>query len=242
MRVAMINDVRERGQRAQLDLAIRHIESDMVRISAGHVTLKNEATNRLWTVQVRSFFMNRFAVTQEQYFLVTQDRAVPIRDRKKPVVDVSWSDATRFCNHLSREADLPECYSWDATGEVSCDWDLDGYRLPSEAEWEYACRAGSNEVRYGELNDIAWYYDNSGQSLHEVGMKMPNDWGLCDMIGNTWEWCWDLYDPAIYGSYRIFRGGGWSDPPRGCRASCRRKSHPTFRMDDLGLRLARSLK
>jgi formylglycine-generating enzyme required for sulfatase activity len=125
--------------------------------------------------------------------------------------------------------------------DVVCAWGADGYRLPSEAEWEYACRAGTAGVRYGELDEIAWYRGTSGGEVHDVATKAPNALGLYDMIGNVWEWCWDVYDPSVYGPYRVFRGGGWCDQPRGCRASCRRKSHPTYRMDDLGFRLARSL-
>jgi formylglycine-generating enzyme required for sulfatase activity len=213
----------------------------MVRIDAGEITLNDEGTHRKWTVQLRPYVIHEYAVTQEQYFQVSHGRNVAVNDRNKPVVDVSWIEAIRFCNRLSREAGMSECYSSDPTGEVSCDWDLDGYRLPSEAEWEYACRAGSTDVRYGELDDIAWYRNNSAHRLHPVGTRKPNDWGLYDMIGNVWEWCWDTYDAQVYGPYRVFRGGGWCDPPRGCRASCRRKSHPAFRMDDLGFRLARSL-
>lgn len=214
----------------------------MVGIRSGMVTLKDEGTERRWTVQVRPFLMSRFSVTQEQYSMVRDGVAAATDDCTKPVVDVSWSDAIHFCNLLSRKAGLPECYSSDSSGEPSCDWELDGYRLPSEAEWEFACRAGSSEVRYGELEEIAWYRDNSGQTLHEVGAKTPNEWGLYDMIGNAWEWCWDIYDAEVYGAYRVFRGGGWCDPSRSCRASCRRKSHPAFRIDDLGFRLARTLR
>lgn len=116
-----------------------------------------------------------------------------------------------------------------------------GYRLPSEAEWEYACRAGTDGPRYGDIDSIAWYRENSGGYIHPVGQKQPNAWGLYDMLGNVWEWCSDQYDPVVYGSYRIFRGGGWADAERGCLATNRRRSHPTFQIDDLGFRLAQSL-
>ena len=94
---------------------------------------------------------------------------------------------------------------------------------------------------YGDLDEIAWYRENSEGAVHDVATKAPNAWGFHDIIGNVWEWCWDVYDPRVYGPYRVFRGGGWHDLPRGCRASCRRKSHPTLRIDDLGFRIARSV-
>lgn len=124
---------------------------------------------------------------------------------------------------------------------MACDWAADGYRLPTDAEWQYACKAGTPGYRYGEIGDIAWYADNSGGRVHDVGDKVPNPWGLFDMLGNVWEWCWDLYDEEVYGSYRILRGGGWAEAERGCGASVRRRSHPTFAIDDLGFRLARRI-
>ncbi|MFX4292241.1 formylglycine-generating enzyme family protein [Streptomyces bohaiensis] len=99
---------------------------------------------------------------------------------------------------------------------------------------------GSDAPRYGELDDTAWHCGNSGGALHEVADRTPNAWGHHDMIGNAWEWCWDVYAPRVYGPYRVFRGGGFFDDPRGCRAPCRRKSHPTPAIDDLGSRIARS--
>ncbi|MBB2944352.1 hypothetical protein FB565_004081 [Actinoplanes lutulentus] len=122
-------------------------------------------------------------------------------------------------------------------------WDrsADGYRLPTEAEWEHACRAGTTGPRYGPLDDIAWHRANSGDRIHPPGGKQPNAWGLHDMLGNAWEWCWDRYDPEIYGEYRVLRGGGWFDEHWSCRASVRRRSHPDLNLDDVTFRPARSL-
>ncbi|NCC82385.1 MAG: formylglycine-generating enzyme family protein, partial [Clostridia bacterium] len=107
-------------------------------------------------------------------------------------------------------------------------------------EWQYACKAGSTGYRYGDIDEIAWYSGNSNGSIQEMGLKKPNSWGLYDMLGNIWEWCWDLYDESTYGSYRIFRGGSWAESERGCGATCRRRGHPSFGIDDLGFRLARN--
>ena len=112
-----------------------------------------------------------------------------------------------------------------------------GFRLPTDAEWEYACRAGTRGPRYGLLDEIAWYRDNSEARPRPVGLKAPNAWELHDMLGNVWEWCDDLYDPEVYGTYRIFRGGGWADQDRGVLATNRRRSHPSFAIDDLGFRV-----
>jgi formylglycine-generating enzyme required for sulfatase activity len=214
----------------------------MIELPAGEIDLLDEGTRTRWQVTVAAFRLAPHPVTRRAYEAVHGGSADPVAPRT-PMTDVSWAEAVQFCNRLSRAEGLRPCYT---TGEdpdgvdVVCDWRANGYRLPSEAEWEYACRAGTTGVRYGELQDIAWYRGNSGGAVHDVGTRAPNGWGLYDMIGNVWEWCWDLFDPGVYGPYRVFRGGGWSDPPRGCRASCRRKSHPTFSIDDLGFRLARS--
>ena len=224
----------------------------MIRIPAGSVFLRDEGTKAVWKVAVEGFLLAPYPVVRELYDAVMGEGSVgartPVVESSggpcTPVTEVSWLDAVRFCNLFSVASGLRPCYSIgdDPDGlDVTCDWTADGYRLPSEAEWEYACRAGSSEVRHGELDEIAWYRENSGGELHDVAGKAANAWGLYDMIGNVWEWCWDLYDPAVYGPYRVFRGGSWSDLPRACRASCRRKSHPTLRIDDLGFRLARSL-
>ncbi|MFC5704084.1 formylglycine-generating enzyme family protein [Cohnella faecalis] len=214
----------------------------MVKIPAGEIELRDDRIKTTWTVQVNSFLLASVPVTQALYFSILQKTVGPNDRPQAPVADVSWNDAIRFCNLLSQHSGLKEYYSVSDDGEsVVCNWEADGYRLPTEAEWQHACKAGTTGYRYGELNEIAWYHENSEGRVHEAGQKLPNAWGLYDMLGNVWEWCWDVYDVKVYGSYRVFRGGSWAEEARGCGATCRRRSHPTFRIDDLGFRVARSL-
>ncbi|MFJ8914397.1 formylglycine-generating enzyme family protein [Amycolatopsis sp. NPDC102389] len=197
---------------------------EMITVPSGEVTLADRRTRRSWAVNVAPFLLAPVPVTGEP--------------GRFPLVDVSWQDALQFCNTLSEREGLTPAYQLDSSA-----WDrsANGYRLPTEAEWEHACRAGTTGPRYGPLDEIAWYRGNSAESLHEAGGKAPNAWGLHDMLGNVWEWCWDVYDAEVYGEYRVLKGGGWFDEQWSCRASVRRRSHPTFRVDDVGFRLARSL-
>ncbi|WP_174555131.1 formylglycine-generating enzyme family protein [Actinomadura hibisca] len=223
----------------------------LIEIPAGEILLRGGGSKPDWTVELDAFQIARCPATRGLYN-GTPNNATPTPTAPDtatsgphtPVTEVSWLDAVQFCNLLSQASKLTPCYTIGDdpnAQDVICDWTANGYRLPSEAEWEYACRAGTTGVRYGELDDIAWYRKNSGGQVHDVAGKAPNAWGLHDTIGNVWEWCWDLYDPAVYGPYRVFRGGGAHDRAWGCQASARRKSHPTLRIDDLGFRLARSL-
>jgi sulfatase modifying factor 1 len=157
----------------------------------------------------------------------------PVRDGPAPALDAP-------APVLDAPAPALDTTALEAQAGVVWDRTADGYRLPTEAEWEHACRAGTTGPRYGELDDIAWYRANSDEHLHPAGTKRPNAWGLHDMLGNTWDWCWDLYDPEVYGEYRVLRGGGWFDEHWSCRASVRRRSHPDLTIDDVGVRVARS--
>jgi len=215
----------------------------MVEVPAGSINLRDDRIDRHWKVELRTFLIGRYPVTQDEYASVTGQRPSAYAAGLNPVETVSWTDALLFCNALSRGLGLNEFYEVDLAGNTAVYLPgSDGFRLPSDAEWEYACRAGTQGPRYGPLDDIAWYAENSAGRSHEVGKKLPNAWGLYDMLGNVWEWCTDQYDPEVYGSYRIFRGGGWSDTERGCLATNRRRSHPKFAIDDLGFRVARSLR
>jgi formylglycine-generating enzyme required for sulfatase activity len=210
-----------------------------VPIPAGTFTMGDEYAHKVTLTQ--SFHLGQHEVTQEQYEKVMGATPSEFKGPQKPVEQVSWDDAVEFCRKLS---ELP---GEKSTGYV--------YRLPTEAEWEYACRAGTTtEYSFGdsksELGDYAWYDKNSGKTTHPVGGKKPNAWGLYDMHGNVFEWCHDWYgdypsgsvtDPtgAASGSYRVARGGSWDLYSGHCRSANRSRSTPDDRFG-LGFRVLRS--
>jgi formylglycine-generating enzyme len=215
---------------------------EMISVPPGRVSLSDRRTQRSWLVDLAPYELAAFPVTQALYAQVTGRRPSTVRGDRLPVENVSWWDAARFCNALSQRDGCMPAYHVHPDGEgTEWDADADGYRLPTEAEWEHACRGGTSGPRYGPLDEIAWYRGNSDGRIRDVGGKRPNAWGFHDMLGNVWDWCWDIYDAEVYGTYRVLRGGGWFDERWSCRASVRRRSHPTFRVDDVGFRVARSV-
>ena len=185
------------------------------------------------------FLLGTYPVTQGEYERVMKANPSEFQGNdRRPVEKVSWFDAIEFCNRLSKLEERPPYYKVAGT-DVTVLGGL-GYRLPTEAEWEYACRAGS-EAAYcfgsdeNRLGQYAWFNQNAGSTTHPVGEKQPNAWGLYDMHGNVWEWCWDD-EP----SSRVFRGGGWGSNARRCRSAFRGRGDPEDRGDYLGFRLARS--
>jgi len=174
----------------------------------------------------KPFYMGVTEVTQAQYEAIMGTNPSNFKGATSPVDNVSWNDATEFCKKLS-----------DKTNQA--------VRLPTEAEWEYACRAGSTtKFSFGDahesLGDYAWYSTNSGSKTRPVGQKKPNAWGLYDMHGNVWEWCADRYGaypegavtepqgPAS-GMFRVLRGGAWNDSPDYCRSAYRNRTTPDNR-------------
>jgi len=181
----------------------------------------------------KGFWMGKTEVTQRQWETVMEANPSRSKDPDLPVEMVSWEDCRTFIRELNRKVDEG------------------GFRLPTEAEWEYACRAGTNGVYHGTLKSVAWYVDNSGGMTHAVGQKQANAWGLFDMHGNVWEWCQDWYGayptnsvsdfPGPHsGTARVNRGGSWRGRDFFCRSANRGWIDPEFRGDLLGLRLAKT--
>lgn len=218
------------------------ISSQMVEIPAGEIELRDDRTKVKWTVEIEPFLLMKFPVTQNLYLEVKNVNPSTYKGQLLPVETVTFKDAVFFCNELSARTGFSPCYVvQEDSEEINFEKTANGFRLPTEAEWEYACKAGTEGIRYGELDLIAWYKDNSENTTHIVGQKKPNAWGLYDMLGNVWEWCSDLYDTEVYGSYRIFRGGGFCDVERSVMATTRRRSHPLkFKIEDLGFRIAKN--
>jgi sulfatase modifying factor 1 len=208
---------------------------EMVSLPAGQVTLHDARRNSKWTVQLEPFEIGTFAVTEEQ---LAELIAIPSRHPRRPAVEVSWLRAIRFCNAASEWEGLDPAYTFDGE-DVTWHVDADGFRLPTEAEWEYACRAGSTGAHYGPLGEVAWTSADGVSTPQDVGGRLPNLNGLFDTLGNVWEWCFDLLDPARYDSYRVFRGGGFADDAWSVRASTRRGSGPRTEHEDVGFRVAR---
>jgi formylglycine-generating enzyme required for sulfatase activity len=189
-----------------------------------------------------SFELGAYEVTQEQYEMVMGKNPSRFKRPRNPVENVSWDDAVEFCKRLS---ELP---AEKAAGSV--------YRLPTEAEWEYACRAHTTtKFSFGDgemdLSNYAWYRENSDSTTHPVGTKKPNPWGLYDMHGNVLEWCQDWYDDypsgAVTdpmgpdsGSSRVCRGGSWRYVTGGCRSAFRMQFTPFMQLNFLGFRVVRS--
>jgi len=209
----------------------------------------------------RPFYLGVTEVSQAQYEAVMgntpsffsatgkgMDNVAGQSTGQHPVETVSWLDAVKFCNKLSELEGRKPFYEIDGETVRVPDWKAPGYRLPTEAEWEYAC--GGDPA---DLNEHAWSSDNSGSVTHPVGQKLTNRFGLHDMLGNVWEWCWDAYDKDYYkqsprddptgpdaagAADRVIRGGSWFSFPRSCRSADRHWSTPVNRYYYLGFRLA----
>jgi formylglycine-generating enzyme required for sulfatase activity len=223
------------------------IELEMIIIPAGTFTMGSDEYDRekpQHQVNLQEFYLGKYPVTQEQYQAVMGNNPSNFKDNpKNPVEQVSWDDAQEFCKKLNQLI-------------VGKD-----FRLPTEAEWEYACRAGTQTRYYfgddaAKLGDYGWYDENSDSKTHAVGQKKPNDWGLYDMSGNVWEWCEDPYHDSYANkpeniknngntiwsssdtSSRLLRGGSWLYDSRNCCSAIRYGYNADVRNINIGFRLA----
>ena len=229
---------------ARVDSILQNMVDNMVRVEGGTFTMGatseqgSDAYDRekpAHQVTLSAFSIGKYEVTQEEWEAVMGNNPSNFKGAKRPVEQVSWNDCQDFINKLN-----------SLTGM--------NFRLPTEAEWEFAARGGttSNGYKYAgdnSLSNVAWYDDNSGSTTHDVGQKSPNELGLYDMSGNVWEWCQDWYgsyssssqiDPkgASSGSGRVYRGGSWCHYARDCRVSDRFSLAPSYQFNYLGFRLA----
>ena len=211
-------------------------------------------------VAVSAFYMDKNLVTQAQFQKVTGENPSRWKGERNPVEQVRWSDAVKFCNQRSQLEGLQPCYD---LATWACNFDATGYRLPTEAEWEYACRAGTTSAYFfgddpAKLGTYAWYEKNSDGHPQPVGQKKPNPWGLHDLGGNLWQWCNDFYKVDYYqaspvqdprgpkqGETKVVRGGAWRFGAESCRSAYRYNENPgyadvCFGYDIYGFRCVRS--
>ena len=234
--------------------------ADMAELPGGTFTMgdaggkPDEAPHQ---VTVGPFLIDRCEVTQAEYSKLMGANPAKFKGDRRPVECVTWFDAALFCNERSRREGLKPCYNEET---FECDFSADGYRLPTEAEWEYACRAGSSgplNFSQGDLSRYAWTRRNSRETTHPVGSLQPNAWGIHDMYGNVSEWCNDWYAPspaggvdprgAKDGDKKVLRGGSWKIRERNITSSRRDKDSPATAdicqgYDNYGFRCVRRVK
>jgi formylglycine-generating enzyme required for sulfatase activity/Flp pilus assembly protein TadD len=252
-------------------------EYDMVLIDGGKFSMGDtngvgrSDEKPVQSVELSSYLISSIIVTQKLWNLAMEYNPSNFEGYNLPVEHVNWYDCLEFCNKLSILAGFEPVYTINkekpdfnnknkndnVRWTVSCNWKANGYRLPTEAEWEYAAKGGKNCNFYifsgsENGNKVAWHKDNSGYKTHNVAEKIPNELGLYDMSGNVWEWCWDWYDAykteaskdpkgPDSGSYRVLRGGSWADSMNYQRSSGRGKESPMGRYTSIGFRIVRKV-
>lgn len=240
----------------------------------------NSSEKPVHTITVSSFWISKYEVTQKEWVEVMGNNSSYFEGDNLPVYAVSWYDVIEYCNIRSKKEGLTPCYNIDKIKKdpnnkskydnlkwiITVNWNANGYRLPTEAEWEYAARGGNKSKGYkysgsNNINDVGWYYNKNLEiNIFSGGRKMPNELGIYDMSGNVQEWCWDWYDENYYNysptndpkgpsfsRWRVSRGGcGEYDSRSGYhRVTSRNSQNPSYNspqaeMGKVGFRLVRS--
>jgi formylglycine-generating enzyme required for sulfatase activity len=248
----------------------RPIPENFVRIPGGSFTMGSPASEQVQVgpyyinytespqrlITVGPFYMGRYEVTQKEYQEIMRTNPSNFKGDNLPVENVSWIDAVNYCNGRSQREGLTPAYTINREN-ITWNRNANGYRLPTEAEWEYACRAGTTtayNTGASISNNTGWYEGNSAGSTQPVGQKPANAWGLYDMHGNVWEWCWDIWDQNSYssgmpttdpvgvssGGSRVLRGGSWNSNALLVRSACRNAAGTNHWENNMGFRIVRN--
>lgn len=246
---------------------------DMVKVEGGTFMMGSRDDNKIaendeqkqHEVTVNTFEINKLEVSVWEWkdYCKKTKKALPVKQAwgwndNYPITNVTWNDAINYCNWLSKQDGLKPAYKIVGPNVV-CDFSANGYRLPTEAEWEFAAKGGNkskNSLVSGSTvtEDVAWYVKNSGRRPHAVGTKLPNELGIHDMSGNVWEWCWDWYNQEYYkiedgknpkgpirGEKKSVRGGSWDSQENYLRTANRISTSPDKTNEFYGFRLARTV-
>ncbi|MEZ4772293.1 MAG: SUMF1/EgtB/PvdO family nonheme iron enzyme [Bacteroidia bacterium] len=242
---------------ATLDFDINGFTLEMIEVQGGSFMMGGDEYDRekpIHKVTLDSFLIGKYPVTQALWSALMPKNPSEFKGPNRPVEQVTWLDAAKFCNVLSKNQGLKEVYEFNGEVEVLINYESNGFRLPTEAEWECAAKGGvvdGGKYYYAgsnDLNFVSWHESNCHEQSQPVGLKMPNQLGIYDMSGNVWEWCNDWYmdytekeEENPIGSNikteRVRRGGSWRFDYRGCRVAYRRSKPVEFLDDDLGFRL-----
>ncbi len=248
-------------------------ENDFVLLNGGTLLMGSDEDDDKENSQHKvtltyNYYLGKHEITFEQYDLFCKETGMEEPDDKNwgrgdnPVINVRWVQAIEYCNWFSLKENLPVAYDKDGNlldenGNQTIDiTEVKGYRLPTEAEWIFAARGGNETKNYkysgsDNLNEVAWYLENSENKIHPVGTKIPNELGIYDMSGNVWEWCTDFYEPfsnesvenpvgAEFGYDKVKRGGCWYNEASGCELSLRKMSPVGNKGGRLGFRVCRT--
>ncbi len=243
---------------------------EMILVDGGTFLMGSTSSNNIdekpeHQVTVSSFMMSKYEVTFEMFDLFCSATGYPmLRDGgygrgKLPAINVSWEGAVLYCNWLSARFNMDKVYDIkvDSSGMkiMNVNWDANGFRLPTEAEWEFAAKGGTKGNNYQKLDEFSWFSDNSGGIPHEVGTKSPNSLGLYDIQGNAYEWCWDYYDVKYYsnspdtdprgpetGMNRVYKGGYFNAPVDMLNFTRRYNLLSSIKDGQIGIRLVQKVQ